>query len=315
MFRNLMIASTCLAGLAVTACGPSSAPSETRAEPQLVFPDMPAPGNFNRAYTLTENAAGNIRVFTRETRDDTDLFITEKQAGGSWSEPVKLDWPKRYSNANPHFSPLDGRLYFASDRPLPGEERGNDMNIWSIERLEDGWGEAAPVAGDVNTGAGETSVTTTANGEMFFVSKHPRGQGGQDIYLATLDDETGEWKLGYLPEKISSPRVESHIAATPDGQHIIFYSYRSPKLGVVDLVAASRNEAGEWIGPYNLGPVINTRGIDYGAGFSETGETFFFSREGEIMTLPTAELLPILTEAQAAYEAGNEEGFLGMGGE
>ena len=33
------------------------------------------------------------------------------------------------------------------------------------------------------------------------------------------------------------------------------------------------------------------------------------------MTLPTAELLPILTEAQAAYEAGNEEGFLGMGGE
>ena len=312
MFRTLALTSLIFAGGLVAACGNDTETTSTPVEPAVVFPDMPDPGTFNRAYTLTENADGTIRIFSKETRDDTDLFWSQKSEDGSWSEPEKLDWPKLVSNTNPHFSPFDGRLYFASDRPVPGLEGRKDMNIWSIAWTGDDWDDARPVTGEVNTGSGETSVTTTSDGTMFFVSKHARGKGGQDIFKANYNAETESWVLSTLPDSVNSPRVETHVAATPDGQHVIFYSYRSPKLGVVDLVAISQDENGNWVGPYNIGPLINTRGIDFGAGMSADGETFFFSREGVLMSLPMEILLEELETARTAFEAGEEAVLIGL---
>ena len=223
-----------------------------------------------------------------------------------------ITWEKVKSNTNPHFSPFDGRLYFASDRAMPGSEGRNDMNIWSVGHSENGWGTAKPVQGDVNTSDNETSVTTTAEGVMYFVSKHPRGQGGQDIYTAVFDEATDMWSYSDLPNNVSSPRVESHVMATPDGKNIIFYSYLSPKLGVVDLVVASKESDGSWTGPYNLGPLINTTGIDFGAGASADGKTFFFSRERRLMSLPMDVLMSEIAASRKAYLAGEMEVRLGL---
>lgn len=305
-------------GLTLTLAGCGGTTTEEPAEaqnsnlPQLVFPNEPAPDVFHRAYTMTENADGSVRLFAREDRDDTDLYQTNLQDDGSWSEPVKLDWPKLRSNNAPHFSPFDGRLYFVSDRPVPGLETRSDLNIWSVELTEDGWGEASPIPGDVHYGANETSVTTTADGEMVFVSVRREGPGAQDFYQAHFDQAAAGWMFDGLLAEASSPLVESHIAATPDGAHLIFYSRIRPILGNVDLKVISRGEDGEWIGPYTLGTNINTRGIEYGAGMSASGDTFFFSREGQLMEMPMEALLEEIEAAQAAYLADEELEFLGL---
>jgi len=322
--RSLFLLSSVAACVLLSACQDETAESisstgtETAAtlspdEPKYVFPEADAPDAFHRAYVMTESPDGNLRLFSRETRDDTDIFQTVRKKDGSWSEPEKLDWPKNRSNVNPFFSPWDGKLYFASDRPVQGFENRREMNLYSIERTEDGeWGEAFYLPGDVNTGADETNVTMSPDGTMYFVSKHPRGQGGQDIYVARYDSELEEWKFEALPENVSSPRVESHVTVTPDGQNLIFYSYLQPKLGVVDLKVVTRQEDGSWIGPYSLGPKINTRGIDFGTGLSHDGKTFFFSREGKMMEMPVSALMKEIETARQAYLDGRELSHLGL---
>ncbi|MAP94664.1 MAG: hypothetical protein CMK07_06905, partial [Ponticaulis sp.] len=69
---------------------------------------------------------------------------------------------------------------------------------------------------------------------------------------------------------------------------------------------------GTWLGPYTLGPNINTPGIDFGAGKSHDGETFFFSREGQMMEMPMSALMTEIDNARTAYEAGEELKFLGL---
>ena len=310
---NLLV----LSGLALclAACGndtTETAAADAPVLPQLVFPGEEIPDPYHRAYTLTENAEGTVRVFTRETRDDTDLYEMLLQDDGSWSEPVKLDWPKLRSNVAPHFSPFDGRLYFASDRPAPGLENRDDMNIWSIERTEDGWGEAEYVPGNIHYGSDETSVTTTANGDMYFVSQRREGPGGHDFYVAHYDETTEGWIFdGLLPEGNTS-LVESHIAATADGRHLVFYSRMRPILGNVDLKVLTRADDGSWIGPYTLGPNINSRGIEFGASFSATGDTFFYSQEGRLVEVPMDAFMAEIDAARAAYLADEELQFLGL---
>lgn len=315
MLRRFTFITLCIAGACLSACGPKDNTPVDLVRPEYVFPNEEKPDAFHRAYTMTESADGSVRLFTRDSTDQTDIYQVKKAGDGSWSEPERLAWPKVKSNVNPHFSPYDGRLYFASDRPLPKAENRIDMNIWSVEWTDNGWGEAEPLPGNVNSADNETSVTTTADGKMFYVSNHPRGQGGQDIYTASLDTSSGDWVSALMPEHVNSPRVESQLAVTPDGDHLIFYSRRRPKLGMVDLVAVSRSDdeaLGGWSLPYNLGPLINDAKFTFGAGISADGETFFFSREGRLMTFPVNELRTLLQRAKAEADSGKEAEFLGL---
>ena len=243
--------------------------------PQILFPQIEGDELFQKAYSLTENAAGTLRVWTIEFFDGTDIVQSRKAQNGEWSEPELLDWPKLKSNANPAFSPYDGRLYFASDRPLPDAPDRRDMNIWSISYENGEWGNAIPLPGDVNTSADETDMSMAADGTLYFVSKHPRGLGGQDIAKAALNAATGEWMYEALPDTISSRFVESHVSITPDGKILIFYSRVRPILGGVDLKIAELQTDGSWLGPFTLGRNINSSASEYGSGLSLTGDEFF----------------------------------------
>lgn len=269
------------AAIALSACS-----DRRQIEPETVpindvFPDLATPGPFEKAYTLTETSDGMTRVFVRESPGETNLYMVTQDDAGTWSQPTRLDLPKTVSNTSPHFSPFDNRLYYASDAPLPDSGRV-DMNIWSVDWSDGSWGSPSPVLGDINTDDNETSVTTDRLGNMYFVSKHPRGQGAQDIYTARQNDE-GEWQTVFLPEHINSPRVETHVSVSPDGGTLIFYSYQTPKIGKVDLVASLKRDD-EWQAPRNLGPMINTADNDIGASFSFTGQTFYWSRNGVIVS-------------------------------
>ncbi len=279
--RPVLFASICvLVSIPLTACGnpetvsqtapaaedAAPTPQTTAALGEKVFPDMPAPTPFTRAYVMTENAAGTIRVFGKESSDDTDLYESRMQPDGSWSEPEKLDWPKRLANAYPHFSPFDGMMYFASDRELPYREGSTDLNIWRIANEDGVWGEAEALPEPVNTGAKETSSAMDASGRLYFVSNHPRGMGGQDIYYAEQSGDTGAWTVMFMPPTVNSTRVDDHIALMPDNRTLVFYTHTEPKLGVVDLKAVTLEDDGNWIGPYNIGPEINTADIDFGPG-------------------------------------------------
>ncbi len=268
--------------LALAACG-SPAP----AEPVAILPDAPDPTPFTRAYTLVESPDASLRIFAREARDDTNLFLMRRQEDGSWSAPEEMDLPHIQRITSPAFDPAGAYLYYASDQPIESLSGRKELNIWRVPLTDDGFGEPEFLPDQINTGAVEKVGTIGPDGTLYFITDHPRGgSGGLDIMRAVYDEAVGLWQVSQMPAGFNDARADDHFALTPDGRRAFFYSHRSPKIGVVDIWTSTLEESGDWSVPVNLGPPVNTAGIDYGAGVSADGETLFFSREGRLMEIP-----------------------------
>lgn len=253
------------------------------AVPQAVLPDAPEPTTFTRAYSMTENVDGTIRVFAQEDGDHTYLYEM-RRSGQVWSEPAKLDFPTKISLTTPSFSFHDGMLYYASDVDLPGREGRKDLNLWRVALADGVWGTPEYLPLDIiNTGANESSPAMAADGTLFFSTNHARaGGGGYDI-MSARENAPGEWDVQTMPSFVNDFRVDSHLAVTPDGARLFFYSHRQPSLGSVDIWMIEADGAGSWQQPRNLGAPVNSDQIDFGAGLSGDAKTFFFSRNGRLM--------------------------------
>lgn len=279
-----------------TACG---AKVQTYDTPTPVLPEADAPTAFTRAYGLTESPDGKIRVFAKEDRDLTLLYEMRLQEDGTWSEPSELDFPKRIKLTNPSFSFADGMLYYASDADI--FERGQrDGNIWRVAPTETGWGEPQPLPASINDGAEQLNPAMDREGRLYFTSNGYDSVGGHDIFEATYDEAAGDWTVSMMPEGVNDARADAHLAVTPDGNRLFFYSHRAPKLGVVDIWTSERGADGVWQAPRNLGEPVNTPGIDFGAGLSGDGSILFFSREGELMMISLEAALEGLSAAEEA---------------
>ncbi|WP_018147394.1 NHL repeat-containing protein [Henriciella marina] len=269
-------------GLAALAgCGAKIPEIDT---PTPVLPNAEAPTVFTRSYGLTESPDGNIRVFAKEARDSTFLYEMRRQDDGAWSDPAKLDFPTMVTLTTPSFSHSDGMLYYASDADIM--ERGqSDANIWRVAPTVEGWAEPEPLPASVNTDAAQISPAMDRYGRLYFTDNGHESVGGHDIFEATVDEQSGEWTVSAMPDGFNTFRSEAHIAVTPDGNRIFFYSPRTPKIGSVDIWTAERGADGAWQAPQNLGEPVNTPGIDFGAGMSGDGSILFFSRDGELMMI------------------------------
>ncbi|MEQ8559739.1 MAG: hypothetical protein RIB03_15620 [Henriciella sp.] len=268
----------------LAACGASQSETELPQTPSSIFPDAEVPDAFNRAYSLTESMDGNVRVFAREHRDVTKLYEMRKQSDGSWSEPAELDFPTRNKLTTPSFSFADGMLYYASDIDIL--DRGQrDANLWRVALDGEGWGTPEHLPASINDGAEQLNPAMDREGRLYFTSNGYDSVGGHDIFEARFDEASGDWTVSKMPDGFNDAKADAHVAVTPDGERLFFYSHRQPKLGVVDIWTAERDETGTWGIPYNLGEPVNTAGIDFGAGLSADGSVLFFSRDGVLMEI------------------------------
>lgn len=92
---------------------------------------------------------------------------------GRWSAPETAGFSGRYGDWDPLVS-LDGtRLFFASLRPVDGEEKkGSDL--WYVERAGEGWSDPRNLGAPVNTGRGGVSFASAAlGGTLYFFAARP----------------------------------------------------------------------------------------------------------------------------------------------
>jgi hypothetical protein len=265
--------------LVVAAC---SKPAPTGATE--IFPGAETPDHRNHAYSMTENADGTIRIFTREKGDEAWLYEMHR-SGKTWSEPKRMDLPARRRLKGASFNRQDGSLYFATDALMPPRS-GKDLNIWRVEWDGTAWGEAKPIEGDINTGGDETIASVAADGTMIFVSNRPEMDGFGYGLGEAHQDETGAWKITKFLTELNDVRTDDHVAITADGNRIFFYTHRTPKLGGADIWTSVRRADGAWSDPVNPGAPLNSEANEFGAGLSGDGQTLFFSRNGVLMEIP-----------------------------
>lgn len=263
----------------VSACADRSSVNEV--VPERVYPDAPPLKHRHRNHSITESPDGKMRVYVAQRGDIVDLMLQRKMSDGDWSEPTQLDFPKRESNTSPRFFP-DGSLYYSSDARHPRRPGRKDLNIWRVDFVAGAFGTPEVLPDVINTGSHEDSFAPLGEGRAIFSSTTLGGAGGYDLYIA--EQSGGAWTVRPFP--YNTAMADSHPATSPDGNVLVWYAHMpfDGIYGVVDLFVSERQGDG-WSEPKNLGPVINSAGIDYGPGFSSDGERLFFSRDGVLYSV------------------------------
>ncbi|MEO8201098.1 MAG: Xaa-Pro aminopeptidase [Gemmatimonadota bacterium] len=235
------------------------------------------------------------------------IFETRRDHGG-WSTPVVTPFSGRWSDADPHFSPDGKQLFFISNRPVDGGNRASDnYDIWVVERAAGGaWGEPHRLQGPVNADSTtEWSPSPAANGDLYFGSARAGGKGGEDLYVARL--ENGAYSVPEnLGDSVNSTGDEVEPWIAPDESYLLFSGRRPDGLGGYDLWISYRKN-GVWQKPIHLAGGINSIASDFNQSVSPDGRYLYFSStRGYFNSLP---LEPMASDSLQARLAGPGNGL------
>lgn len=131
-----------------------------------------------------------------EHTNNTQLYISEKNEEGDWSEPVLVPFSDdKYMFAHPALSEDGQTLYFSSDMsPSKG-----GMDLFQVSKENGEWGTPKSLPSKINTAADEVFPHLKSADSLFYSSDGIAGLGGLDLHYTVLRD--GNWSdpahLGY----------------------------------------------------------------------------------------------------------------------
>ena len=215
------------------------------------------------------------------------LPVQEQIAGFTFGKPTNLGPPVNtsYHEVFPCISSDGLELYFGSDRPGGYGSSENKSggygpsDIWLRERTtdiwvarrattSDPWGEPENLGPKVNTKASETPTCISSDGlELYFIdwpTHRPGGYGSTDIWVARRTAKNDLWAEPVnLGPHVSTSDDEGDASISADGLTLYFHSDRRGSIGLNDLLVTTRaTKQGRWGPPINLGPTVNSPGVD-----------------------------------------------------
>lgn len=298
-FRHQL--TTTLASLALVAC--ASTPSQVFVQPDArqrypgqtppgVVPELFAPGLVStEAIELNGVFSPDMRefVFTRliegaragdghvYPHDLLPVMFRSVFADGEWSAPQPLPvYPEgsRGMAVDMAFSPDGRELYFLGQYP----DGKASLDLWVSRRHGDGWSLAEPLAAPVSTEAVEIYPVVVADGSLYFSSDREGGLGGLDLWRAQRLPDGGFAEPVNPGAPINSEWRDADAWVAPDESYMVLTSYRPGGYGDADLYVSFRQRDGGWGALVNLGPDINTAGLEYCPMLTPDGKYLFFSR-------------------------------------
>ncbi|MES2478343.1 MAG: hypothetical protein V4561_04610 [Bacteroidota bacterium] len=254
---------------------------------QKVAPAFDWLSRFSNTRDFTINKT-EVYFTIQSPNEDISSIACIKKINGQWSKPELVHFTGYYRDIEPFLSNDGLRLYFSSNRPTTETDTfTKDYDIWYVERknITDNWSKAINIGTPVNTLYNEFYPSVTANRSIYYTSDAPNSTGKDDIFLSTW---TGEKYNNPLPldSNINSAGYEFNAYVAPDERFIIYTMYgRKDGLGSGDLYISIRQQNGEWGKARNLGPIINSKQMDY-CPFVDIGNNmlYFTSKRSNIKT-------------------------------
>jgi outer membrane protein OmpA-like peptidoglycan-associated protein/Tol biopolymer transport system component len=155
---------------------------------------------------------------------------------------------------------------------------GNDENFYRSQLKDGVWQKAEPLEG-VNTPLNEGAQAISPDGTwlVFTACNRERdgSQGSCDLYWSQ-ERSNGWTKPAPFSATINSSSWDSQPSISADGKTIIFSSRRPGGFGKEDLWFTTRQPGGKWSAPENLGPNINTGGVEQTPFYHPDGQTLYF---------------------------------------
>ena len=230
---------------------------------------------------------GELCYTTRTVRERQESIVCARRNGENWSAPQTLSFSGKGFDKEPYFSPDGRRLYFASQRAVPGSSARANFDLWVSTRTGSGWSEPVHLGSAVNTGGYENYPAVAGNGNLYFSRRNTDTQN--DLYIARPTNGTYR-SAERLPNSVNTPHTDADPYVAPDESYMIFSSDRPGGAGQGDLYITRRN-GDAWSAPRSLGAKVNTTDYEYTPFVSPNGEWLYFSRGwGEIWRIRLSEL-------------------------
>ncbi len=180
--------------------------------------------------------------FTRRTPGvRNDRLWYSRIVNGQLSMPELAPFTYGGYETDACFTPDGNRLYFNSQRPLPGEEASSDrLNVWFVDRVEAGWDEPQFLGAPLND-YHPVYFSIANDGTIYFTRSSPR----EIWYTEWVGGQYGEAQR--LPDEINDLRDVAHPAIAPDESYVIVdsYYYEGGRL-VGSLYISFRRADGTW---------------------------------------------------------------------
>lgn len=253
-------------------------------EPQVFAKDLISLDG-ERELNSVFSPSGRIFMFSRVVDGSFKMFFSHRRADGTWQEP-RMAAPSKtfpaHRDVDMVFSPDGKWLYFISDRPLPGYSLER-YNIWRSKFTSHGLTDPEPLSALINGPGHELYPMMVGDGSLYFSAVRDDTIGRRDSYRAAYVG--GEFQAPVnLGPGINSEVDEGDIYVSPDESYIIHVASGRPDgMGDGDLYVSFKREDGSWSPGVNMGPSINTDGIDYCPMVTPDGKYFFFTRGDDIM--------------------------------
>ncbi|MEO0627506.1 MAG: hypothetical protein AAFY91_11010 [Bacteroidota bacterium] len=243
--------------------------------------------NDHSEFNLMFSPDGRTVYFSRRAPEEKQKIYESTFSGSSWTEPVVCSFSTDRDEA-PSITPDGNFFFFGSERAIPGRPNlgGFDMNIWMMEKLDQGWSEPIPLPYPINDvqiegedwPSSNSSFFSAIDNEHFYYCTMNRGTNAIKLYGVTYRD--GSFSS---PEEISGLFDEEKYwiyspVVSPDGDYLFFNSFGAPGgSGGEDIFVSKRLDDG-WSKAQPIGPKVNSIHEESSPRLSRDGKYFFFSR-------------------------------------
>lgn len=241
----------------------------------------------NSEFELTFSTDGLKTYFSRRAPEKKQKIYVSDFENGEWTTPKLADFSKD-RDETAHITPNGKFFFFGSERPIPNQlNKGNfDMNIWMMQKTDNGWSEPKPLPEPINAVQIEKEEWPSSNNNFIFTNDN------ENFYFTTMKRGTKSIKLyetKFDGEDFSEPKVIDGIfneekfwiysaVISPDGKYLVFNSFEAPGgIGGEDIFVSKKTENG-WGKAKSIGKMINTKDEESSPRFSRDGKYFFFSR-------------------------------------
>lgn len=244
-------------------------------------------------YFPTISAQGSTLIFTRRIDDPLafrgkqENFYVSNLRDGTWFPAVPInELNTEYNEGAPTIS-SDGKTLVFTSCELAGEYGGGRKGYGScdlfISTFSNGqWSKAKNVGQPINTQAGESQPSISADGNtLYFIRglKQSDGKMNHDIFYSRRQSD-GAWAIPVqLSPLINTPGKEESVQIHPDGSTLYFASDGHVGMGGLDLYMTRRDAEGRWQKPINLGYPINTYRDENSLLVSAAGGIAYFASE------------------------------------